>query len=92
MALETHTALREQLSALLRDLDAAIRARVSEAPRPEVGRAPEISPHDQGVRGAVATALRWLTGSTASQPTIRRAGSPHARARGPARASRRRVP
>lgn len=92
MALETHTALIEQLSTLLRDLDAAIRARLSESPRQDARRELESAPNDLGVRGLVASALRWFTGSTGSQPTISRARSPHARSRAPARASRRRGP
>lgn len=92
MALQTHTALVEQLSTLLRDLDAAIRARLSESPRQDAKRELDSAPNDQGVRGIVASALRWFIGSTGSQPTIRRARSPHARPRGPARVSRRRGP
>jgi hypothetical protein len=81
VALETRAALAEQLSALLRDIDAAIRARLPESGRPETARRSENAQHDEGRGGVVAAALRWLTRASGDEPTSRRARPARARSR-----------
>lgn len=88
MALETLPVLAGQLSAVLREIDAAIRARLPESTRLETVRPPETDEHAEGRRGVVAAALRWLTRSAEPAPAARRARSSRERPSG--RATRRR--
>jgi hypothetical protein len=82
VARETLPDLAYQLSSLLSDIDAAVRARLPER------RGPEPARHDKGLRGTVAATLRWLARSAGRQPPIPRARSIHERPR----RSRRRTP
>jgi hypothetical protein len=88
VALETLPVLAGQLSAVLREIDAAIRARLPESPRLETARRPETDERAEGRRGVVAAALRWLTRSAEPASMPRRARSPREGSQG--RATRRR--
>jgi hypothetical protein len=88
MALEPRPVLASQLSEVLREIDAAIRAWLPESSTRETARRPETDEHGEERRGVVAAALRWLTRSAEPAPAARRARS--SRERSPGRATRRR--
>jgi hypothetical protein len=73
VARETLQDLAGELSALLSQLDAAVRARIPASRLREIGTPPEL-------HRVVAAVLRWLTHATAP-PTAPRARSAHAGSR-----------
>jgi len=81
VARETLHDLAGQLSALLSDMDAAIRARLQELARYETRRRLETTEQNKGLRAVVVSALRWFTNSAELRPTFRRARSPHEKSR-----------
>jgi len=87
VAPETHRDLAEQLSALLTDIDIAIRVRLRKSATHTGGQHPEAARRTMGIRGAVVTALRRLTRPAGSRPTARRARSAHEGARRSGRSS-----
>jgi len=64
--------LAAQLSALLTDIDIAIRVRLRESARRTGGQPPRAARRHPGIRGAVLAALRRLTRPAGSRPAARR--------------------
>ena len=81
MARETLPELAYQLSALLSELDAAIRARLPGLGRPETRQRLEPAQLDKGLRGAVTAALRWFANPAWRQAPVRRTRSVRERSR-----------
>jgi hypothetical protein len=54
--------LADQLSGLLKDIDAAVRARFTDGTRSETRRRRSGTRSRQSLRGAAAATLRWLVG------------------------------
>ena len=88
MATDTRASLADQLSAVLTDLDAAIRGWVPQSERQDTRRELEPDGHDKGLRAIMAAALGWFTSSTSPQPRIRRASPLSKRSRRAKRATR----
>ena len=68
MARETVHDLAGQLSALLSDIDAAIRAQLQGSARYETRRRLETTEQNKGLRAVVVSALRWFTNSAEPRP------------------------
>jgi len=81
MARETLPDLAYQLSALLSELDAAIRARSPELGRQETRPQLETVQPNSGLRSVVRATLRWFSSPAAPQPTVRRTRSGRTRSR-----------
>jgi len=74
--------LSDRLSALLTDLDIAVRVRLRESERQAGRQRPEAAGGDTRIRRLMAAAVRWLTRPAAEEPTSRRARSTHERRSG----------
>ena len=85
MARETLPDLAYQLSALLSELDAAIRARSPELGSQETRQRLETAQPNSGLREVVRATLRWFSSPAAPEPTVRRTRSARARSRRSAR-------
>jgi len=81
VARETLPDLAHQLSALLSELDAAIRARLPQLGRQETSQRLETAQPNSGLREVVRATLRWFSGPDARQPTVGRTRSARARSR-----------
>ena len=81
MAPQAHRDLAAELSALLADIDIAIRARLSESTTRRGRPLVEPAGEDKGLRSTIRAALRRLTRPAGRPPASRRARSGRERAR-----------
>ena len=88
MATDTRASLADQLSAVLTDLDAAIRVWLPQSEKQDSRHELEPDGHGKGLQGVIAAALGWLTSSASPQPRIRRASPLSKRSRRAKRATR----
>ena len=79
---ETLRDLSDRLSALLTDLDIAVRVRLRESERQAGRQLPNTAGDDTRIRRVMAAAFRWLTHPAGGQPSSRRERSAHERRSG----------
>jgi len=87
VAPETLRDLSDRLSALLTDIDIAVRVRLRESEKQAGERRRETARRDTWIRSALTSTLRWLTHPAGGPSSARRTRSAHERAREPGRGS-----